>query len=245
MTNRYEREVAEHKRARADLAAQRDRIEELRGELADRDEHARAGAGVADELRDELAGARGELEQLREEHEHLGQAVAARELTAARADDEATRLREAVADRDRRLAELTRGRDDVRTQINAQKVELDRLREVIGEQERMLEERRVSLVTRDEVIVKLRSARTDTSVLDAARDIHDAINDRLSELRNHGEVVRHEAPSLDGEPARVQAVREAADALVEVADAAKRELRRLRELADQFDVAARATRSRS
>jgi hypothetical protein len=233
MTSRYEREVAENKRARADAVTLREHIERLTGEVADRDERLREGDRVSDELRDELGRVHGELDRARTEHDVLAETVAARERATARSDDDTTKLREAVAERDRRLAELQRGSDDVQHQRDELQVELDRLRAVIGEQERMLEDRRIGTLARDEVIAKLRNARADTSIIDAARDIHDALNDTLSELRNHGVVVQHEVPSLSGDAARVDAVREAASALVDGADAAKRTLRRLRDLADR------------
>ncbi len=176
---------------------------------------------------------------MRSEHDELAEQVAARDRAASRAGDDGAKLRDAVADRDRKLAELSRGRDDARRQLDDVQAELGRLRTVIGEQERMLEERRLATVARDEVIKKLRAARPDAQIADAAREIHDAINDLLSELRNHGVVVRHEVDNLDGDPARVAAVRDAATALVDVAESAKRGLKRLRELADD---AVKATR---
>jgi hypothetical protein len=233
MTTRYEREVAENKRARADAMTLRERIEQLTAEVSDRDDRLRETERITDELRDELDRVNGELDRARTKHDELADSVVARERDAARSDDDTARLRDAVAERDRRLGELQRGNDDAQHQRDELQVELDRLRAVIGEQERMLEDRRVGTLARDEVIAKLRGARADTSVIDAARDIHDTLNDALSELRNHGVVVQHEVPNLTGDAARVDAVRDAATALVDGADAAKRTLRRLRDLADR------------
>ena len=63
-TANYEREVADGKRIRAEAATLRERIEELRRAVKDREEQVAAHDRVADELRDELQQTRNELAKL-------------------------------------------------------------------------------------------------------------------------------------------------------------------------------------
>jgi hypothetical protein len=66
----------------------------------------------------------------------------------------------------------------------------------------------------------------------AAREVYESINDILSEMRNNMVLVKEELPNLSAEPATLQAVAEAVEALVGSAETAKGALRGLRDLAD-------------
>lgn len=255
LTERYEHEVADGKRVRAELATMRDREAELRRQLDDRADQVRVHEQVASDLRDEVDQARADLARVHAERGELADSATARERDAARAQDEAARLRADAEQHHRQLAELARNKDDSWKQLNDQLAEVERLRQVIDEQEKLLEERRLGMVAQDKVIQRLRAARasvaptpapttsgTATAVTPAPaamlspkaiREAHDAINDALSALRDHAVVVQYEAPALAGDAARLRAVREAAEAIASAMDAAKRALRPLRDLGDK------------
>ena len=156
-TANYEREVADGKRIRAEAAALRDRIEELKAQVKDREEQVAAHDRVADELRDELTQMRNEMASLRNEMGEMAENVATRERQAARAQEDATKIREDMEDLNRQLMELSRTKDEGWKKLNQQLTEIEHLREVINEQERMLEERRVGLISQEEVIKELRA----------------------------------------------------------------------------------------
>jgi chromosome segregation ATPase len=158
----HEREVAEGKRTRADGASLRDKIEELRETVQDRDEQVAAHGRVADELREELAEVRRELVRARASHGELAETTAARDRQLARAHEDATRLKEDIDDLNRQLMEMARTKDEGWKKLNEQLGEIDHLREVINEQERMLEERRVGLISQDEAIKELRADKERT-----------------------------------------------------------------------------------
>ena len=82
--------------------------------------------------------------------------MAARERQAARAQEDAVKIREDMQDLNRQLMELSRTKDEGWKKLNEQLTEIDHLREVINEQERMLEERRIGLISQEEVIKELR-----------------------------------------------------------------------------------------
>jgi hypothetical protein len=174
MSANYEREVADGKRVRSDAAALRERVEELRAQVKDREDQVSAHDRVADELRDELQQTRNELNRSRAELGDLAENLAARDRQSARALEETAKLREDMEDKNRQLMELSRTKDEGWTKLNDQLTEIEHLREVINEQERMLEERRVGLISQEEVIKELRGEREKaikaTAQLRAERD---------------------------------------------------------------------------
>jgi chromosome segregation ATPase len=153
----YEREVADGKRVRAESASMRDRVEELKAQIKDREDQVVAHDRVADELRDELQQTRNELNKARTEIGEMAENVGARERQAARALEDTAKLREDMEDKNRQLMELSRTKDEGWKKLNEQLTEIEHLREVINEQERMLEERRVGLISQEEVIKELRA----------------------------------------------------------------------------------------
>ena len=159
----YEREVADGKRVRAEGATLRERIEELRAQV--RIARSRSPRTIASptscatssaERRRALAPARTEMGEMAEN-------MAARERQAARAQEDAGKIREDMEDMNRQLMELSRTKDEGWKKLNEQLTEIEHLREVINEQERMLEERRVGLISQEEVIKELRAEKEQTS----------------------------------------------------------------------------------
>jgi len=153
----YDREVADGKRMRAESSTLRDRIEELRRTVADRDEQVAAHQRVAEELRAELSQTKDELAQVRGELAETGENVLARERQLNRAQDDIAKLKEEMDDLKRQLVEVSKTKDEGWRKLNEQLGEIEHLREVINEQERMLEERRVGLVSQEQVIKELRA----------------------------------------------------------------------------------------
>jgi FHA domain len=161
-TANYEREVADGKRVRAESAALRERSEEQKAQIKDREDQVIAHDRVADELRDELQQTRNELNRSRTEIGELAENMAARERQAARAVEDTAKLREDMEDKNRQLMELSRTKDEGWKKLNEQHTEIEQLREVINEQGRMLEERRVGLISQEEVIKELRAEKEKT-----------------------------------------------------------------------------------
>lgn len=155
----YEREVADSKRLRAEALALRDRIEEMRQSVRDREDQVAAHDAMAEELRQELHSTRDDLVQLKQEFASLSETLVAKERALGRANEDAARQRDDVEELNRQLLELARNKDEGWRKLNDQLAEIDQLREVINAQERMLEERRVGLISQEEVIKELRSER--------------------------------------------------------------------------------------
>ncbi|HKE17918.1 MAG TPA: FHA domain-containing protein [Kofleriaceae bacterium] len=155
----YDREVADGKRLRAEIVTHKDRTDELRRALAERDEVVEAHNRVADELREELRQAKDGLAGARTQQAELADLVAARERQLARGQDDIGQLKQAIQDKERQLSELSRTKDEGWRKLNEQLTEIEHLREVITQQERLLEERRVGLISQEEMIKELRADR--------------------------------------------------------------------------------------
>lgn len=153
----YDREVADGKRLRAEIVTHKDRVDELRRGLTERDEVVEAHGRVADELREEIRQAKDALASARGEAAELSDLVAARERQISRAQEDIGQLKGEIEDKERQLAEVQRTKDEGWKKLNEQLTEIEHLREVINQQERMLEERRVGLVSQEEIIKELRT----------------------------------------------------------------------------------------
>lgn len=170
----YDREVADGKRLRAEIVTHKDRIDELRRALGERDEVVDAHSRVADELREEIRQAKDALAASRQEAAEMADLVAARERQLGRGQEDIGQLKREIEEKERQLGDLSRTKDEGWRKLNEQLTEIEHLREVITQQERMLEERRVGLVSQDELIKELRSDKEqhlrDVAHLKAERD---------------------------------------------------------------------------
>jgi len=174
LQGRFDREAAEGKRIKAESITLRDRIDELKRNIQDREDMIASHSRVAEELRDELKQTRDELVNLRAELAEAQENVAARDRQMERAGADVLRLKEEIEDYTKQLADVSRTKDEGWKKLNDQLGEIEHLREVINEQERMLEERRVGLVSQEAVIKELRNDKNGlvekTAGLRAERD---------------------------------------------------------------------------
>src|SRR4029079_16311837 len=104
----------------------------------------------------ELTQMRIDMAKLRGEMGEMAENVATRERQAARAQEDAAKIREYMEDLNRQLMELSRTKDEGWRKLNEQLTEIEHLREVINQQERMLEEALVGLIIQDEIMKERR-----------------------------------------------------------------------------------------
>ncbi len=126
-TANYEREVADSKRLRAEAVALRDRIEEMRMAIKDREEQAAAHDRVAEELREELVQTRDDLARFRNEQSQLADALMAKERAFGRSQEDVAKLREDIDDVNRQLMEVVRTKDEGWRKLNDQLSEIEQL----------------------------------------------------------------------------------------------------------------------
>ncbi|HTE56144.1 MAG TPA: FHA domain-containing protein [Kofleriaceae bacterium] len=170
----YDREVADGKRLRAEIVTHKDRTDELRRALVEREEVVEAHNRVSDELREELRQAKDSLAAARTQESELADLVAARERQLARSQEDMGQFKREIQDKERQLSEVSRTKDEGWRKLNEQLTEIEHLREVITQQERMLEERRVGLISQDQMIKELKADKDqhlrDVAHLKAERD---------------------------------------------------------------------------
>jgi DNA repair exonuclease SbcCD ATPase subunit len=154
-----DKEIIDNKQLKVQHANFQRQLEDARVQLKENEEVIDAHKRVAEEIRYEL-------DQLREDH-----SKATTELTEAkedltsrtrqlqRAQEDVEKVKKEMETSKRQIAELSKVKDDGFKKLNDQLAEVEHLREVIREQERMLEERRVGLINFEESLKELRQER--------------------------------------------------------------------------------------
>src|SRR5215470_5884810 len=154
-----DKEVAENKRLRVDQANLQRRVEELTTQLTETEEVIEAHKKLAEDLRDGH-------EDMKEEHGKmemsLGEATEALESRTRqlqRAQDDLAKAKLDIDLQKKHNADLAKQKDDALRRLNDQLSEVEHLRQVIHEQERIFEEKRVALITLEEALKDLRGDR--------------------------------------------------------------------------------------
>jgi hypothetical protein len=154
-----DKEIAENKRLRAEHATLQKRIEDTRTQLKEGDEVVEAHKRVAEELRIELDQAKDELAKATQQLTETSEDLASRSRQLTRAQEDVAKAKNDAEQQKKQLAELAKMKDDGWKKVNEQVAEVEHLREVIREQERILEERRVGLISLEEALKELRQER--------------------------------------------------------------------------------------
>jgi len=190
---RQEANDAELKRLRTEAVQMRDRLSELTRQKSLQDEELHAQGKVSEELRIELAGLRDEHLQFRTRCDELTEEVAARDRQLERALEDVQRGKASTDELRSALTEMQRVKDEGWRELNSRVGELDNLREVISEQERLLEERRVGLITLESQTKEMRTDRErlmrDTVQIKTERD---ELRDRAIKLSATVEALEEE-----------------------------------------------------
>jgi chromosome segregation ATPase len=169
-----DKEVAENKRLRAEHANMGQRLEDAKTQLKENEEVIDAHKRVAEELRIEL-------DQLKDDHTRVSsqlteaqEDLASRSRQLQRAQEDVAKAKSEVELQKKQVAELSKMKDEGFKKMNDQLAEVEHLREVIREQERILEERRVGLISLEEALKELRAEREarikDMAAVKAERD---------------------------------------------------------------------------
>jgi predicted nucleic acid-binding Zn-ribbon protein len=159
---RFETEQAELKKARTELSQIRERLNDLSRQKSLADEELHATHKVTEELRNELAAMRDEFLTAKTRAEEATEELSARDRQLERAQEDVQRAKVATDELRGKLAELQKTKDEGWRELNNRVGELDHLREVISEQERILEERRVGLISLDSTMKELRADKEKT-----------------------------------------------------------------------------------
>jgi chromosome segregation ATPase len=154
-----DKEVAENKRLRAENSNIQSRLDDLKTQQKETEEVIDGLKRVAEELRVENQQTKDRDNKLVTQLAETQEDLASRTRQLQRANDDVAKIKSETEQYKRQLVELTRMKDDGFKKLNEQLAEVEHLREVIREQERMLEERRVGLISLEEAMKELRGER--------------------------------------------------------------------------------------
>jgi pSer/pThr/pTyr-binding forkhead associated (FHA) protein len=195
---RSETDATELQRLRAEVVVQRDKATELSRVRQLTEEELNAQVRVGEQLRRDLEGLKKEHFELRERHDKTVGDLQARERQFERLTEDQQRTKQMLDETRARLAELERTKDAGWRELNARVGELDGLRAVIAEQERLLEERRVGLIALEASAQDLRQERERL-----LRELVTARSER-DEAKNQSTSLRNQLEGLDEEHRRLQ-----------------------------------------
>ena len=143
---------------------------------------------------------------------------------------EAARQREAG---DRKVAELTGRAEQAERALKALQLEVEAAKTDAQKARAEAARAKASADAQAESIIDAVGTPAGSPELASrAKEIYEAINDILSEMRNHMVLVQGELPNLKADGETMQAVGDAVEALVDSAETAKGALRGLRDLAE-------------
>jgi uncharacterized protein (DUF3084 family) len=194
---RAETSTAELQRMRAESAAFRERLAQAQREKSLADDEIHALTKVGNELREESDTLRQEYLAAKSRVDELNDEVQARDRQLERAHEDVQRTKSMTDDMRAKMAEVQKTKDEGWKELNSRVAELDQLREVIREQERMLEERKVGLTALETAVKDLRAEREKTQ-----RDTAGMKNER-DELRDKVIRQQHQVEALEEEQRRL------------------------------------------
>lgn len=182
---RSDTDSSELQRLRAEVVAQREKIGELSRIRQLTDEELNAQIRVGEQLRRDLEGLKKDHIELRDRTDKTVGDLQARDRQLERSSEDIQRSKQTLDETRGRLAELERTKDEGWRELNNRVGELDGLRAVISEQERLLEERRVGLISLEASVQDLRGDKEKLlRELVTARSERDEAKNQNNSLRN-------------------------------------------------------------
>jgi chromosome segregation ATPase len=163
----------ELKLLRAQAVGAREDLAKVKRDHAQDKEELHAINRAAEELRTEGKKFKADYETAKERVDELTEEMAARDRQLERAQEEVQRSKQTTEELRNKLGEVQKTKDEGWRELNSQLSQVEHLREVISEQERILEERRVGLIAIESAAKDLRSEKEKV-----LRDLVDVKNQR-------------------------------------------------------------------
>jgi chromosome segregation ATPase len=154
-----DKEVAENKRLRAEASNLTQRLEDAKTQAKESEEAIDGLKRLVEDIRSENEQTRERDGRMTTQLAEAQEDLASRTRQLQRANDDINKMKQEMEQYKRQTLELTRMKDEGFKKLNEQLAEVEHLREVIREQERMLEERRVGLISLEEAMKDLRGER--------------------------------------------------------------------------------------
>lgn len=158
---KLETSEGEVKRLRNESAAAKEAIDKLRRQAKQNEEELGAENRVNEELRQELKAAKDQLGQGKALEGDLRSQIEVKDRQLASANDDVRRAKQQTDSLNQKLVELARARDEQVRAINSQRGDVDHLRDILKERERLLEEQRVGLINQESQLKDVRKRAED------------------------------------------------------------------------------------
>ncbi|HRI51431.1 MAG TPA: FHA domain-containing protein, partial [Pseudomonadota bacterium] len=183
----------EIKRLRNESAAAKEAIDKLRRTAKQNEEELGAENRVNEELRHELKAAKEQLGLGKSLEGDLRSQLEVKERQLASANDDVRRAKQQTDSLNQKLVELSRARDEQVRAINSQRGDVDHLRDILKERERMLEEQRVGLINQESQLKDVRKRAEDLEKeFSQARGERDNLRERFGRAQVQTEELRAE-----------------------------------------------------
>ena len=148
---------SELKRLRQESSSSREELSKIRREASNDKEELTAVQRVVDEMRRDLKTAKDAVLTLKSELDEKKEDFQAKERQVERAQEDLGKAKKTIDELRAKMAEQQKTKDEGWRELNNQLSQLEQLREVIQEQERILEERRVGLIAIESAAKDLRA----------------------------------------------------------------------------------------
>lgn len=183
----------EIKRLRNESSAAKEAIDKLRRQAKQNEEELAAENRVNEELRHELKAARDQLGAGKSLEGDLRAQLEVKDRQLASANDDVRRAKQQTDSLNQKLVELARARDEQVRAINSQRGDVDHLRDILKERERMLEEQRVGLINQESQLKDVRKRAEDLEKeFSQARGERDNLRERFGRAQVQIEELRAE-----------------------------------------------------
>ena len=190
---KLETSEGEIKRLRNESAAAKEAIDKLRRQAKQNEEELGAENRVNEELRQELKAAKDQLGLGKALEGDLRSQLEVKDRQLASANDDVRRAKQQTDSLNQKLVELARARDEQVRAINSQRGDVDHLRDILKERERLLEEQRVGLINQESQLKDVRKRAEDLEKeFSQIRGERDNMRDRLGRSQVQIEELRAE-----------------------------------------------------
>ena len=157
LRTKTEASETELRRLRSEAVSGRDEIAKIKRDAAQDKEELQAVTRVAEELKKSLQKAQDENINFKTRVDELTEDRDTRDRQLERVQEDVGRSKQTIEELRKKLAELQKTKDEGWKELNSHLSEIEHLREVISEQERILEERRVGLISLESATKDLRA----------------------------------------------------------------------------------------
>lgn len=188
---------AEVKKLRQEAGAAKATAEKLSRQMQKTENELREESRNNEELRQDLKQIKEQFEKTKTHADELKVQVEAKERELAGAKEDVRRSKQAADNLTQKLQEMSRSRDEQMRAINSQIGDVDKLRDILRERERLIEEQRVGLVNQESQLKDLRKRSEEQErELSNIRGERDNLRERQNRSQVQVEELRSELDRL-------------------------------------------------